>query len=75
MNPFEFIAAVVKYLPTVISLVKTVEEAIPQAGAGVAKLEAVLGFLEAAEVALSSELATKLVNIAVALLNKTIWKK
>ncbi len=70
--------AIMQYLPTIIAIIRTVEDAIPGKGQGEAKLAAVREMLELADMGFQDALPTvdKLIGILVALFNKAgIFRK
>ncbi len=64
--------AIMQYLPTIIAVIRTIEEAIPGKGQGEAKLSAVREMLELADTGFKEALPTvdKLIAILVTLFNK-----
>lgn len=67
------ITAILSIIPAIISAIKAIEAAIPNAGAGKAKLDAVLGIIEAADASLSQYLPQigVVVGVLVKLFNAT----
>ena len=64
---------IVKFLPTLIALIKAVEEAIPGQGKGEQKLALVRELLQLVESNLDVSTVEKTVKALVATFNKTGW--
>ena len=64
---------IVKFLPTLIALIKAVEEAIPGPGTGEQKLALVRELLQLVESNLDVSTVEKTVKALVATFNKTGW--
>lgn len=68
---------IVQLLPLIITLIKTIEEAIPGAGAGEAKLTAVREILEVGNDSIGEiwPQISKIISSLVAIFNKVGWAK
>lgn len=68
---------IIQLLPSLITIIKTIEEAIPGQGAGEAKLAAVRGVLEVGNDKINDywPQIVKVIGVLVAMFNKTGWSK
>lgn len=71
------ITTVIGLIPTIIAVIKAIEEAIPGAGVGEQKLAAVRGILEIADDSVKNmwPQIEGTITALVKLFNGTIWKK
>lgn len=70
------IVTIIGYIPSIIAVIKAIEEAIPGKGQGEAKLAALREMLEAIDGGFATAWPTvqKIVAVLVTLFNKTGWK-
>jgi hypothetical protein len=73
MNALQIIAAI----PTIIGVIKSIEDAIPLPSQGAAKLDAVRQILVAVDGAYADvwPRIQAVINVLISLFNATIWKK